>query len=84
VITNRTTKRVTSQPSAQDVFTVDTGIASSKKSSAIAQRNILFHARTDHGPGVFFSGADALQPNPSRRLRADPVRHGNPSVAVPL
>jgi len=63
---------------------VDTGFASSKKSSTTSLRNTPFHARTGIGPGVFIGGADAPQTDPCGRSRADAVRRGNPSAAVPL
>jgi hypothetical protein len=35
-------------------------------------------------PGVFMSGAKTPPTNPRQRFDAAAVRHGNPSVAVPL
>jgi len=42
-----------------------------------------FHARTGIGPGVFMSGDHAANLS-AAASDAAAVRHGNPSVAVPL
>ena len=70
--------------SAQDVVTVDTGFVSPEKRSPTSQYNTPFRARISDGPGVFMSGASAPPTNPRQRFGAAAVRHGNPSVAVPL
>jgi dipeptidase len=63
---------------------VDTGFVSPEKRSATSQYNTPFRARISNGPGVFMSGAGKPPTNPWWRFDAAAVRHGNPSVAVPL
>ena len=43
----------------------------------------IFHARVGFGPGVFMSGDHAATLSAAMKFAAA-VRHGNPSVAVPL
>ena len=69
--------------SAQDVVTVDTGSVSSKKRTLASMSESQFHARTGIGPGVFMSGDHAANLS-AAASDAAAVRHGNPSVAVPL
>jgi hypothetical protein len=63
---------------------VDTGFASPEKRSATSKYNTPFRARISDGPGVFTSGGNTPPTNPPQRFDAAAVRHGNPSVAVPL
>jgi hypothetical protein len=67
---------------------VDTGAASPEKSSASKfdkkQQSPESRARTSDGPGVFMSGEPTPPTNPQARFGVLAVRHGNPSVAVPL
>jgi hypothetical protein len=63
---------------------VDTGFVSPEKRVQTSQYNTPFRARISDGPGVFMSGDPTPPTNPRRRFDAAAVRHGNPSVAVPL
>jgi hypothetical protein len=72
------------KPSAQKVVTVDTGFASPEKRATTSNRKPPFRARISDGPGVFTSGEPTPPKNPWRRFDAAAVRHGNPSVVVPL
>jgi hypothetical protein len=75
VISTQSKTRVTTEASAQDVITVDTGFVSSKKTVRPNAHAPKPHARADIGAGVFICGAFAPLRHPQPRCIAAAVRH---------